>query len=154
MIRRFDRPPLAGYVNPVSFLQPEGVELLTAEGNISVVPYADIKAIAFVRDFDGAGEPERRVFQNRPKTEGLWVRLAFRDGEVMEGIIPNNLLQLEFSGFTVIPPDAGGQVQRYFAPRGSLRSVEVLGVVGSPLSKRKVKAGSKEQIGLFEDGGS
>src|SRR5689334_15822942 len=131
MIRRFDRPPLAGYVNPISFLQPEGVELLSADGNIAVVPYAEIKAVAFVRDFEGGGEPERRVFQNRPKTEGLWVRLAFRDGEILEGIIPNNLLQLEYNGFTVIPPDAGAQVQRYFAPRVSLKSVEVLGVVGS-----------------------
>ena len=153
LVRRFDRPPLAGYINPASFLQLGGIELLSSDGQVVVVPYADVKAVAFVRDFDGDGEPERRVFQNRPKTEGLWVRLTFRDGELLEGIIPNNLLQLEFNGFTVIPPDAGGQVQRYFAPRGALQSVEVLGVVGSPLTRRKAKAGSKEQIGLFEDGG-
>ena len=33
----------------------------------------------------------------------------------------------------------------------ALRGVQVLGVVGSPLKKRKPKAVPKEQIGLFEE---
>jgi hypothetical protein len=37
------------------------------------------------------------------------------------------------------------------APRGSLVAVEVLGVVGSPLKKRKAKPTSREQIGLFDE---
>jgi hypothetical protein len=151
IIRRFDRESLAGYINPISYLQPAGVELLSAEGNISSVPYADIKAVAFVRDFEGSAEAERRTFQTRPKMEGLWVSLQLRDGEVMEGILPNNLLQLEHYGFTLTPPDPFGNQQRIFVPRTSLRSVEVLGVVGSPLKKRKPKAVPKEQIGLFDE---
>jgi hypothetical protein len=150
IIRRYDREPLAGYVNPVSFLQPAGVELLSAEGQIATVPYIDIKAIWFVRDLEQAIATERLVFQNRPKMEGLWVSLQFRDGEVMEGIIPNNLLQIEHYGFSVVPPDSFGSQQRVFIPRPSLRAVEVLGVVGSPLKKRKVKAGTREQGELFE----
>ncbi len=63
----------------------------------------------------------------------------------------NNLLQVEQQGFTVIPPDPYSNNQRIFIPRASLRSVEVLGVVGSPLKKRKDKAGAKEQIGLFDE---
>ena len=69
----------------------------------------------------------------------------------MEGVIPNNLLQLEHHGFTVIPPDPYSNHQRVFIPRTALRSVEVLGVVGSPLKKRKAKAAPKEQIGLFDE---
>jgi Family of unknown function (DUF6982) len=151
VIRRYDREALAGYVNPVSYLQPTGVELLSAEGNISTVPYQEIKAISFVRDFDSGDEPERRVFQTRPKMEGLWVRFAFRDGDVMEGIMPNNLLQLEHYGFSANPPDPYSNTQRIFVPRTSVKSVEVLGVVGSPLKRRKPKAAAKEQIGLFEE---
>ncbi len=151
VIRRFEKEPLAGYVNPVSYLQPTGVELLSAEGNIATVPYGDIRTVAFVRDFESTGEPERLVFNTRPKMGGLWVRFQFRDGQVMEGVMPNNLLQLEHYGFTVIPPDPYSNQQRVFVPRVSLRAVEVLGVVGSPLRKRKPKPAAKEQIGLFDE---
>jgi uncharacterized protein DUF6982 len=151
IVRRYDKESLAGYLNPLSFLQPTGVELLSADGNVATVPYGDIKAIAFVRDFGGAGEPDRRLFNTRPKMEGLWVSLQFRDGDVMEGVMPNNLLQVESLGFTVIPPDSFGNSQRFFVPRASLVTVEVLGVVGSPLKKRKAKAAPKEQIGLFDE---
>ena len=151
VIRRFQKEPLAGYVNPASYLQPAGVELLSALGNLSTVPYEEIKTISFVRDFEGAGETGRRVFNTRPKMEGLWISLQFRDGEVMEGIMPNNLLPLEPYGFTVIPPDSYSNQQRVFIQRAAVRSVEVLGVVGSPLKKRKAPAVLKEQIGLFDE---
>ena len=155
IVERFDRDALPGYINPVSFLQPAGIEMLSAQGNIVTVPYADIKTISFVRDFqviENPAEPGRRVFQTRPKMDGLWVRLAFRDGDLMEGVLPNNLLQLEHYGFTVIPPDSYGNRQRVFVPRAALKSVAVLGVVGSPLTRRKPKApAAKEQIGLFEE---
>ena len=151
VIRRFQKEPLAGYVNPASYLQPAGVDLLSAQGNVSTVPYEEIKTISFVRDFDDAGEAGRRLFHTRPKMEGLWVSLQFRDGEVLEGIMPNNLLPLEPYGFTIIPPDPYSNQQRVFIPRAALRSVEVLGVVGSPLKKRKGKAVPQEQIGLFDE---
>ena len=67
------------------------------------------------------------------------------------GLSPNNLMLLDGSGFTVIPPDSFGNQQRIWAPRGSLVSVEVLGVVGSPLKKRKARPAPKEQIGLFDE---
>jgi hypothetical protein len=65
--------------------------------------------------------------------------------------MPNNLLQLDNQGFTVIPPDPYSNHQRIFIPKTALTSVEVLGVVGSPLKRRKGKPTPKEQIGLFED---
>lgn len=151
IIRRFDRETLSGYLNSDSFLQPGGVELLTVEGNVAIVPYAEIKVIAFVREFAELEQAGRQVFNNRPKTEGLWVALQFRDGDALEGIMPNNLLQVERYGFTVMPPDPGGNQQRVFAPREALRAVQVLGVVGSPLNRRKTKPATKEQIGLFDE---
>jgi len=151
VIRRFERESLAGYVNPVSCLQPAGVELLSAEGNVSLVPYDEVKSISFVRTFDSADEPERRVFNTRPKMAGLWLSFRFRDGDVIEGILPNNLLQLEPLGFNVIPPDPYGNQQRVFVPRTAVLAVEVLGVIGSPLQRRKAKPVPKEQIGLFDE---
>ncbi len=151
VIRRFDREPLAGYVNSTSYLQLTGVELLSAEGNVTIVPYSDIKTVSFVRDFEGPTGDARRVFHSRPKMEGLWVSFHFRAGEVLEGVMPNNLLAVEPQGFTVVPPDPSSNQQRVFIPRAALESAEVLGVVGSPLQRRKVKAPSKEQIGLFDE---
>jgi hypothetical protein len=151
LIRRYDRETLAGYVNPASFLQPDGVELLSDQGRASIVPYPEIKLVSFVKEFEGTADPQRQVFLTRPKMAGLWVNLRFRDGGVLEGIIPNNLMQLEAGGFTVIPPDSFGNQQRVWAPRSSLLAVEVLGVVGSPLKKRKAKPTAREQIGLFDE---
>jgi hypothetical protein len=148
LVRRFDREPLAGYVNPFSYLQLTGIELLLADGNVLNIPYSDIKTVAFVRDFDNTGETTR-TFNTRPKMDGLWVSFEFRDGDILEGIMPNNLLQVEAYGFLAIPPNPVRD-QRIFIPRTALRSVAVLGVVGSPLNRRKAKPAAKEQIGLFE----
>jgi len=153
VLRRFERESLAGYVNPAAFLQPEGVELLSEDGKVAKVAYPEVKTISFVREFETRGEPERHVFLTRPKMAGLWVSLKLRDGEVMEGILPNNLLQLEHYGFSVIPPDPFSNTQRLFVPRTALLSVQVLGVIGSPLRRLKRKPPAKEQIGLFEEPG-
>jgi hypothetical protein len=152
LIRRFDREPLTGFVNAQSYLQPQGVELLTPGGACLVVPYSEIKVVCFVRDF-GSVEPtqEKKVFNTRPKTDGLWVRMELRDGEVLEGILPNNLLQLTAEGFTVTPPDAYSNNQKLFVPRAALTQINVLGVVGSPLTRRKPKPAPESQIGLFEE---
>jgi hypothetical protein len=150
LIRRFERETLAGYVNPVSFQQPAGVELLSVEGNVTTVAYPEIHSVCFVRDFASTAEPERRTFNTRPKMEGLWVSLKFRGGEVLEGVMPNNLLQLEPYGITVIPPDPYSNHQRIFVPKTALVAVEVLGVVGSPLKRRRPKPVPEGQIGLFD----
>ena len=84
---------------------------------------AETKLVCFVRDFD-AGETwrEHRAFATRPKSPGLWVRFRFRDGDSLEGMLPNNLLQIEAAGFSSIPPDPSFQNQRIFVPRAALRS--------------------------------
>ena len=154
LVTRFDREPLAGFVNPQSYLQPEGLELLSQAGAVNVVPYGEVKLVCFVRDFQ-QGEPrkELRLFTTRPKMEGLWVRMHFRDGDAMDGMLANNLLQLDTYGVSVIPPDPGFQNQRVFVPKAALSTVQVLGVVGSPLRMRKPKPAVKEQIEMFDKQG-
>jgi len=151
LIRRFDREPLTGFVNPQSYLLASGVELMKTDGTVAVVPYHEIKTVCFVRDFGPTeAPPDRLVFHTRPKMDGLWVRMRFRDGEVMDGILSNNLLQLEAYGFTFIPPEPYSNNQKIFSPRQALSEFHVLGVVGSPLTRRRRKEVPKEQIGLFE----
>ena len=150
-ISRFEREALLGFVNPQTYLRPAGVELLTPDGNYSLVPYDEVKAVQFVKDFEPPDPATaRKVFSTRPKMDGLWVRVKFRDGEVMDGILANNLLSLESHGFTIVPPDPYSNNQRLFLPRVALSELQVLGVVGSPLRPRKPKPVPKEQIGLFD----
>jgi hypothetical protein len=148
-VRRFDRENLTGFVNIFSYLQPNAIELLTPEGALVLLPYNDVKSVCFVKDFEAEAE-SRRVFMTRPKLEGLWVRMVFRDGEVLDGILPNNLLAWEIAGFTVTPPEPDANNQRVFVPRSALKSIQVLGVVGSPLRPKRKKAGpAPDQPTLF-----
>ena len=152
LVSRFDRETLTGFVNPQTYLAPGGLELLSTTGNVAILPYTEVKFVCFVRDFQ-QGEPrkEMRLFTSRPKQAGLWIRAKFRDGDVMEGVLLNNLLQLESSGFTFVPPDPSYQYQRLFVPRAALTEINVLGVIGSPL-RRKEKTRLKEQLEMFDKG--
>ena len=146
LVGRFERDALEGFVQIPGGLEGDAVELLRADGSFVRVPVNDTKVVCFVRDF-GNGETwrEHRAFATRPKTGGLWVRLSFRDGDWLEGILPNNLLHIDIAGFTLIPPDPSFHNQRIFVPKLALSNVEVLGVIGSPLRRKPAKKGSEGQ---------
>ena len=70
--------------------------MLTLAGTVLTIPYSDLKSVHFVREFEPTTRHvEQRAFLTRPKLDGLWVRMRFRDEDVIEGVLPNNLLQLE-----------------------------------------------------------
>lgn len=152
VIRSFGGHSLTGYVSPQTYLRPDGVEILTRDGQALLTPYKDLKAVYFVRDFEsGPGVESKRLFQSRPKLEGLWIRMRFRDDDLLDGILPNDLLQVSDKGLTVTPPDPNSNNQRIFVPRLALSEVNVLGVIGSPLTKpRRKLPEEKKQIELFE----
>ena len=148
VVRRFDRETLSGFVNPYTYLQPQSIEVLKPDGALALLPYSEVKSVSFVKDFDVPPEAGR-IFMTRPKLEGLWVRMVFQDGEVMDGILPNNLLTWDSAGFTVTPPEPDGNSQKIFVPRQALRGIQILGVVGSPLRTKKKKAPAADQPSLF-----
>jgi hypothetical protein len=150
VVRRFDRENLSGFINPLSYLQPQTIELLKPDGSLVQLPYNEVKSVCFVQDFEAELE-SRRIFLTRPKLEGLWVRMTFRDGEVLDGILPNNLLSWDIAGYMVTPPESDANNQRVFVPRQALRAIQVLGVVGSPLraTRRKKAAPAADQPTLF-----
>lgn len=152
VVHRFDREPVAGFVNPHGYLQPSGVEVLTPEGTVAVLSFHEVKTVCFVKDFSDAESPtEGRVFNTRPKMDGLWVRMILRDAATLDGILANNLLLIDPYGFTVIPPEANSNHQKLFIPREALQSMVVLGVVGSPLTRgTRKKRPIQEQPGLFD----
>lgn len=153
LVSRFDRDMLAGFVNLQTYQSLGGIELLSPDGAFSLIPYSDIKLLCFVRDFQD-GEPKReiRTFSVRPKMPGLWVRMRFRDGDWMDGVLPNNLLTLEPHGFMMIPPDPGYQNQRVFVPRTALTEIQVLGVIGgNPRTPARKTVKPRNQIELFDN---
>jgi len=150
VIHRFQREALTGFINPQSWLQPAGIEMITPSGALLFTPYEEIKVVSFVINFDGPTPfQERRRFQTRPKHEGLWVRAQFHDNDFQEGILPNDLLAASPYGFQLSPPDPNSNNQSLFLPKASLKEVHVLAVSGAS-GRRKKQPPTEEQIGLFD----
>ena len=113
---------------------------------------ASVKSVYFVREFPDAFQPERKVFLSRPKLDGLWVRLRFRDEDVMEGIVANDLLDLLDNAVQLTPPDLHGNTLRLFIPRSALAEMKVLGVVGAARrTPRAAGAVAASQSKLFNE---
>lgn len=152
VILLLDLTPLKGYLNPAALLGTESVDLLTPDGEHQAVPAGDIKAVYFVDDLNLPYEPERKSFLSRPKLEGLWLRLTFRDGDTLEGIVANELLEILDRGIQFIPPDLHGNCSRVHVPRSALTEVKVLGVVGAAKKlARPVAVAASAQPKLFDE---
>ena len=94
----------------------------------------------------------RKTFTTRPRTEGLWLRLTFKDNDVLEGMMPNDLSQILPEGYLVNPPDTRSNTQRIFVPRSALLAVTVLAVIGGPQARRKRPAAAdSRQIPIFTE---
>jgi hypothetical protein len=149
IVRKMDRDSVNGYVSPANFLVEGKLEMMNTAGNVVSVDLREIKIVYFVREFSEAGGPQRKTFANRPRTEGLWVRLKFKDGEVMEGLMPNDLTQVIGEGFLVNPPDLRANTQRMFVPRSALAGVTVLGVIGVGRGRKRKAAADVGQVPMF-----
>ena len=143
-----DHTTLQAYLNPTR-LPDDPLDVLTTNGEHREIPLKEIRAVYFVRDFTDDYEPERKAFFSRPKLDGLWVRLKFRDNETLEGVVNNDLLALLDSGIQITPPDLNGAAVRIFVPRSALSEVTVLGVVG--VARRKPAAAAPAQPKLFSE---
>lgn len=148
IVRKSDRDSISGYVAPANFVMDGKLELLNTSGNVVAIDLRDIKAVYFVREFSDSDVLTRKTFTTRPRTEGLWVRLKFKDNEVIEGTMPNDLSQNPAEGFLINPPDLRSNTQRVFVPRASLSSVTVIAVVGA--ARRRKGPPDTRQVTLFE----
>ena len=149
IVRKADRDTVNGYVAPANFVVDGKLELLNTTGNVVAIDLRDIKAVYFVREFSDSDVLTRKTFTTRPRTEGLWVRLKFKDSEVIEGILPNDLTQNPPEGFLMNPPDLRSNTQRVFVPRTALTSVTVLAVIGA--ARRRRKPADTRQVPMFDE---
>ena len=157
VIRKLDKGLIKGFLDPQGYLASE-FEVLDRDGHIVHVPLSQVKGVFFVRDFSGNPDrAERKIFRSRPRLAGLWVRMTFKDNEVLEALLPNNLLTVDPLGFLVTPPDVYSNNLRIFIPRTALTEMEVLGVISDGVVRRmsqraaqaRVAAVSGQQFGLF-----
>ena len=150
IVRKHDRDSVSGFVAPADFVVDGKLELLNTSGNVVAIDLQDIKTVYFVREFSDADLMVRKTFTTRPRTEGLWVRLRFKDNDVIEGILPNALTQNPPEGFLLNPPDLRSNTQRIFVPRSALTSVTVLAVIGAANRRRRGGQPDTRQVTLFE----
>jgi hypothetical protein len=149
VVRKMDRDSINGYVAPANFVREGKLELLNTAGNVVTIDLKDIKVVYFVREFGDADSPSRKTFTTRPRTEGLWVRLSFKDNEVLEGMMPNDLSLDTAEGFLINPPDLRSNTQRLFVPRSALDSLTVLAVIGATRRRRRGLPVDAGQVPLF-----
>lgn len=149
VVELLDRKSLRGFLNPARMATAVTLDVLTPEGAHQELALDKVRAVYFVRDFEDAFELERTSFLSRPKLEGLWVRLKFRDGETLEGVIQNDLLGFLDNGVQLTPPDLSANTDKIFVPRTALEELTVLGVVG--IARRKPAAPTAAQPRLFNE---
>lgn len=148
VVRKMDRDSVNGYVGAV-FVSNGKVEIMNTAGNVVAIDLHDVKGVYFVREFGDSESLVRKTFTSRPRVEGLWVRLRFRDNEIIEGMMPNDLLHEGSEGFSIIPPDPRSNTQRIFVPRSALAELSVIGVIGEKSGRRGRRPEDTRQVPMF-----
>lgn len=155
IVRRFIGETLPGYLPLSGFVRQQSpqntLDLLDLGGRILSLPLNDIKYICYVRDFNltDTTNPERltrRTFLARPRTEGLWLRMTFRSGDLLEGLAPTDLTLLDDlirdTGLHLTPPDTRSNTQRLYVPRTSLTELQLIAVITTPSRRKPLPATS------------
>jgi hypothetical protein len=150
IVRKMDRDSVSGYVSSAQFVNEGKLELLNTTGTVIAMDLREIKGVYFVREFGDSESLTRKTFTSRPRSEGLWVRLHFKDNEILEGLMPADLTQTTPEGFLINPPDQRSNTQRIFVPRTALDSLTVLAVIGASRRPRR-GADDQRQVTLFEE---
>lgn len=109
---------------------PETLRIRLRDSDIvEEVSIKDVKAVFYVNSFEG--DPNRKEIQfytRAPIVHGVWMRLQFRDGEVMEGLVHNSLRYLIDPGFFVLPTDPGSNNKLVYVMKAWLTDHRILGM--------------------------
>jgi hypothetical protein len=109
---------------------PESFRVRHLESDVvEVISAKDIKAVFYVNSFEGDSDHKELNFHSRaPIVHGIWVRLQFLDGEVMEGIIYNSIRYLVDPGFFLLPTDPDSNNRLVYVRKNWLADHRVLGM--------------------------
>jgi hypothetical protein len=96
------------------------------------IPLDGVKAIFFVKSFEGKWHDDLRFHDHLPPPECLWVRATFHDGEVIEGLISNNCHHVVHAGFYMFPIDPEGNNWLMYILKNKLKNFQILGLRAAP----------------------
>jgi len=124
IVRYTDGSLLKGYTNNFHTSRPQlHLSEQPCSGDQVLVPVARLKAIFFVREFDGdPAHVDQNVFIGAPL--GRKVEVTFHDGEVLVGSTMS--YRCDGNGFFVQPADPRSNNQRVFVILGSIQHVRFL----------------------------
>jgi len=106
------------------FLRIRSLESDAVEG----ISIKDVKAIFYVHSFEGdAKHKELSFYGKSPIVHGIWMRVQFLDGEVIEGIVHNSLRYLIDPGFFLFPTDPFSNNKLVYVVKSQLADHRVLG---------------------------
>jgi hypothetical protein len=109
------------------------------------IPLDGVKAIFFVKSFEGRWHDDLRFHDHLPPQDCLWIRATFQDGEVIEGLISNDGQYVVQAGFYMFPIDPEGNNLLMFVLKNRLRDFQVLGLRAAPKAMPRMGAISPAQ---------
>jgi hypothetical protein len=122
VVHFLDRTLLRGHARFFFHVQ-DRMEMTDLDGAMHVVDLNRVKAVFFVRRFEGdPGYPERREFGEGSPVFGQRIRIVFRDGEEMLGRAMG--YRPEEKGFYFKPADPRSNNEIIFVPVTALREVQ------------------------------
>jgi hypothetical protein len=87
------------------------------------------KAVFYVNNFEGDVWHKDLKFSTRaPIVHGIWVRLEFLDGELLEGIVYNTIHFLVNPGFFLYPTDPESNNRLVYVFKNQLKDCRILGL--------------------------
>jgi hypothetical protein len=108
---------------------PPHLSIRALDGRTHNVALTELKAVFFVKSFDGSKQyTETKFFNAHPVLEGIWARLHFNDNETIEGVIYNSLHFITSEGFFLKPPDPHSNNRMMYVLKSSLRDFRIMGV--------------------------
>lgn len=109
---------------------PDTFRIRHADSNVvEDVRVKDVKAVFYVHSFEGNSQHKNLNFHTLvPTVHGIWMRLQFLDGEVMEGIVFNSIRYLVDPGFFLLPSDPHSNNKLVYVVKSCLADHRVLGL--------------------------
>lgn len=124
-----------GYISPPAPDEPAEsrprrgvIRVRRLDGVLEEISLVQTQGVYFVKEFEESSAHENLLFFNMKPEELLWVRLTFRNGEVMEGLIDNGAQLLVEPGFLVTPTDPTSNYLFIFVMKTQVQDFKVLGL--------------------------
>jgi hypothetical protein len=144
LVIQFGDRTVKGYADRGQWPSEEDLDIHTAppvfrplgSDTMEPIPLDGVKAIFFVKSFEGKWHDDLRFHDHLPALECLWVRATFHDGEVIEGLIANNQNYVLHPGFYMSPIDPEGNNWLIYVLKNKLKDFQILGLRQAPKNMR------------------